>query len=76
MAVISILIAVILGIVGVIGAILPGLPGPQLGYLALIILQFTLHFPLSREFVIIRGIITIAITLLDYLLPIRGTKKF
>jgi uncharacterized protein YqgC (DUF456 family) len=76
MTIASILLALLLGLIGIIGAILPGLPWPQLWYAALWLLQFSLHTPFSRSFLIIRGILTIVITILDYLLPLRGTKKF
>lgn len=76
MTIASTLLAFLLGCIGIIGAILPGIPWPQLWYFALWILQFTFHFPFSRGMLIVRGIITITITILDYLLPLRGAKKF
>ncbi|MDR0650491.1 MAG: hypothetical protein LBG59_03665 [Candidatus Peribacteria bacterium] len=43
----------LLSLVGIAGAILPGLPGPQLGYIALIIIQFSLKYPFSRRFIVL-----------------------
>ena len=66
----------LLSIVGVIGSILPVLPGPLLAYVAFILLQLTSAHPLSWTFFVIRGLIIIFLTVLDYIIPARGTKKF
>lgn len=76
MDIVGIIIGVILSVIGIIGSILPGIPGPQLGYIALIIAQSTLNQPFSRSFIIIWGIINIGVLIIDYFLPILGTKKF
>jgi hypothetical protein len=69
-------IGVILLIIGLVGALLPGLPGPPLSYIALVLLQFTTNPPFGEDFMIIMGLIMVAVTLLDYVVPIYGTKKF
>lgn len=69
-------IGIILILVGLLGAIIPGLPGPPLSFIALILLQFTSSPPFSENFLIIMGVIMIAVTVLDYIVPIYGTKKF
>ena len=76
MDILWIVIWVLLSIIGIIGVILPGLPGAQLGYIGLIVVQLTLGLPFSRWFLAIRGIINIGLIVLDYALPIIGTKKF
>ncbi len=63
-------------ILGIIGAILPVLPATILGFVGLLLLQFTSHHPFGRRFFIVRAVIIILITLMDYYVPIRGTKKF
>lgn len=78
-------IVVVLGIlllsVAVAGCILPGLPGPPLALGALFLL---LGNPKANEtmaesnyiWFIIFGVIVVIVTILDYYLPIWGTKKF
>jgi uncharacterized protein YqgC (DUF456 family) len=76
MAVFFIILSILLSLVGIAGAILPGIPGPQLGFLALVLIQLSLGFPFSRAFIIIWGIINLGLIVIDYLLPVWGTKKF
>ncbi|MFZ2150509.1 MAG: DUF456 domain-containing protein [Candidatus Absconditicoccaceae bacterium] len=71
-----IIIGTLLSIVGILGSVLPILPGPQLVYIALILLQFTSDHPFSIWFLIIFGLINIFVLVLDYVMPIWGTKKF
>lgn len=76
MDIVIVVIGIILSIIWIIGSVAPGLPGPQLWYLAIILAQFGLNFPFSRWFIILWGIINIGVLVIDYLLPIWGTKKF
>ncbi len=72
-----IIIGFILIIVGLAGCIIPGLPGPPLSYLAVILQQLRPgENPFTTRFLIIWGLVTLSVSLLDYLLPIMGTKKF
>lgn len=70
-----IILGILLLIVGLAGCILPMLPGPPLAYGALILLQFTSKAPFEAKFLIFWAAITIVVTLLDYWVPIYGTKK-
>lgn len=76
MDILLIIIGAILCIVGVVGALLPVLPSLVLVYIAFILLQLTSAHPFSRTFFIVRALIIIFITILDYIIPSRGTKKF
>jgi hypothetical protein len=71
-----IVMGVILMLAGIAGSILPVLPGPPLCYLALLLQQFRATKPFSVTFMIIWGVIIAVVILLDYLVPIYGTKKF
>lgn len=71
-----IIIGVILIIVGIAGCILPFLPGPPIVYGSLILLQFTQKQPFSTDFLVIWALVTAAVLLLDYYIPVWGTKKF
>ena len=61
--------------VGIIGCLIPVLPGPPIAYIGLIILQLTSKNPFSTRFLIIYGILTIFVFVLDYVIPVYGTKK-
>lgn len=69
-------VGVVLILVGIIGAVFPGVPGPPLSFFGLIILQFTDKAPFEENFLITMGVIMVIITVLDYVIPIYGTKRF
>lgn len=61
---------------GIAGAILPVLPGPPLSYVGLLLLHFTSKYQFTTKFLVIWGIVTVVVYLLDYIIPAWGTKKF
>jgi uncharacterized protein len=61
---------------GILGGILPVLPGPPMSYIGLLLLHITEKYQFSTRFLIIWFIIAAVITLIDYLIPIWGTKRF
>jgi hypothetical protein len=67
---------IILLLAGVAGCILPFLPGPPLAYGSLILVQLSSFQPFSEKFLVIWAIVTSAVVLADYYIPIWGTKKF
>ncbi len=69
-----IIISFILILLGIIGCIFPILPGPPLSFMGLILLQFTSFKPFSIETLLIFGILTIIVTVVDYIIPVIGTK--
>jgi uncharacterized protein len=69
-------IAIVLMLGGLVGCLLPLLPGPPLSYVALLILQLRSEPPFTTKFLIVWAIVTTVVTLLDYYIPIYGTKKF
>jgi hypothetical protein len=66
----------ILMLAGIIGCLLPLIPGPPLSFSGLLLLQLRETAPFTSKFLIIWAVIVIAITVLDYLVPIYGTKRF
>ena len=70
------IVGLILMIGGIAGCILPLLPGPPLCFLALLIQQLNGAPPFTTNFLLIWGSITIVVTVLDYVIPVYGTKKF
>ena len=71
-----IIIGILLILVGIAGAIIPGIPGPIVSFFGLLILQLRETPPFSEELLVIMGLIAAAVTFLDYVVPIWGTKKF
>ena len=69
-----ILLAFFLLLAGIVGAFLPVLPGPPLSYAGMFLIHFTSITSFSANVLITFGIITLLITLADFLLPIWGTK--
>lgn len=61
---------------GIIGSILPMLPGPPLGYIGLLVQQLKSDAPFTVKFLLIWAGITLIVTVLDYVIPLYGTKKF
>lgn len=62
--------------VGLAGCILPVLPGPPISYVGLLLLHFTERHEFSGRFLIVWAIITIAVTILDYMIPVLGARKY
>jgi uncharacterized protein YqgC (DUF456 family) len=63
-------------IIGIIGCLVPVLPGPPLSFLGLILLHLTRFGQFTTPLLIILGAITAAVTVMDYIVPVWGTKKF
>jgi hypothetical protein len=72
-----IVIGLILNIIGIIGVILPALPGIVLNYIALILLYIAKgEVKFSLRMIIVFGMLTLLVTLLDYILPLLGARKY
>ncbi|MCP1381058.1 DUF456 domain-containing protein [Runella salmonicolor] len=62
-------------LVGLAGAVLP-LPGPPLSFVGLLCLHFSSYADFGQITLYSLGFITLAVTVLDYYVPIWGVKKF
>lgn len=69
-------LAIIMMLVGIAGCLLPVLPGPPLTYLGLVVLHFTKFADISKNQFIILGLVAIVVTIIDYIVPIWGTRQF
>jgi uncharacterized protein YqgC (DUF456 family) len=69
-------IAILLMLIGIVGCLVPVLPGPPLSYLGLVVIHFTRFAEVSQKLFIILGIIAVVVTVLDYIVPIWGTRHF
>ena len=71
-------LGIILLLIGFIGCIVPALPGPPISYGGLLLLLFLdgMNKYLDTPLLIWTGIAVVVVTVIDYVLPIWGTKKF
>jgi uncharacterized protein YqgC (DUF456 family) len=74
------ILLVILGficvLVGILGSFLPILPGPSISWIGLALLYFTDAVPANYWALGISLLLTIIISILDYVIPAKGTKRF
>ena len=61
--------------VAFVGCIVPCLPGPVLGWCALLTLSFT-RFALPTAWLAAAGAVTAVVMVLDYVVPAYGARKF
>jgi len=62
-------------LIGIIGCILPVLPGPPISFIGLLCLQFSRFGNFSGSFLLLMGLLALIVTILDYIVPVWGTKK-
>src|SRR5690554_2031580 len=62
-------------IIGFFGSFLPILPGTMLSWLGLLLFKFTSYADYGWPTLIVLGLIVVIYQLLDYFLPIYGSKK-
>lgn len=70
-----IIIGVLLLLAGLAGSLFPVLPGPAFCYAALLLLQFTGGYPFSTTFLVVWGVIVIAVMLADNVMSVWGTRQ-
>ena len=69
-------VGIIFIIIGLLGCILPIVPGPPLSFIGLLFLHFTGFRDFTSNFLLLMGTIAVVVTIIDYIVPIWGTKKF
>jgi uncharacterized protein len=69
-------LGIVFMIVGIIGCLVPVLPGPPLSFLGIIFLHLTRFGQFSTPTLITFGIITVIVTIVDYIVPVWGTRRF
>jgi len=70
------ILGIIFMIIGIIGCLVPILPGPPLSFIGLIFLHLTRFGQFTTPSLIILGTVAVLVTVLDYIVPVWGTKKF
>ncbi len=75
---IGVTIGILLLLLGFLGSILPILPRPPLSFIGLLLYALIQNFspPLTLSLMIVLLIITIGVTIIDYLLPLIGAKRY
>ena len=71
-----IILGLVLIILGLVGCIVPGLPGPGLAWVGLLVTTLSKPIPDNWSLIGVGFIIVLIITVLDYVIPAIGTKKF
>ena len=74
MSYLLIIVAIFLVLLGLVGAIVPGIAGPPFSFLGVLALSFVEGIEHSVEFLVVMGVIGAIIFVLDYVVPILGTK--
>jgi uncharacterized protein len=63
-------------ITGLLGSVLPILPGPPISYAGILLLHFSSYAQYSARFLILYAALTAIVAVLDYIIPVWGTKHF
>ena len=61
---------------GILGSFIPVLPGPSLSWLGLLALYLTNAIATNYWILGITFLITVVVSILDYIIPAKGTKRF
>jgi uncharacterized protein len=73
---ILLILSIVLMIIGIIGCLVPVLPGPPLSFIGLFFLHLTRFGQFTSATLIILGVVTVVVTILDYIVPVWGTRRF
>lgn len=76
MSIVWIVPAFVCLLAGIAGCIVPVLPGPPLSYAALWLMKWSGTADFDGRFLLLWGIVTLAVTVADYLLPAWLSKRF
>jgi uncharacterized protein len=70
------ILGIVLMLVGIIGCLVPVLPGPPLSFLGIILLHLSRFGQFTTTSLIVFAAITIVVSVLDYIVPVWGTRQF
>ncbi|MEZ4810310.1 MAG: DUF456 domain-containing protein [Allomuricauda sp.] len=76
MDIVLLILGFLLMLVGILGSFLPVLPGPPVSWIGLLLLYLTKAVPNNWWVLGITLVFALSITILDYVIPAMGTKKF
>ena len=69
-----IIFAILAGLIGILGSILPGLPGPPVSWIGLLLLYIWGPEEMATSALVIWGVVTVIVTIVDYWIPMYFTK--
>lgn len=69
-----IILAILAGLTGIAGSIIPGLPGPPVSWVGLLLLFIWGPDEMPLKTLVIWGVITAVVSVLDYVVPMYFTK--
>lgn len=75
MDILLLIVGILCLLTGLAGAVLP-LPGPPLSFAGMIALHYSRFAEFSQNTLIVLGVLTVIVAVLDYYVPIWGTRKF
>lgn len=76
MDILLIILGVFFILIGLAGCIVPIVPGPPLSYFGILLLHWTEKVQFDQKFLTTWALLVVGVTLLDFMVPIWGTKKF
>jgi uncharacterized protein YqgC (DUF456 family) len=76
MGILLVILAFLFLLIGLLGTIVPAIPGPPLSYIGLLLLQWSGYGGFSSTFLWVWAAITVAVMIMDYILPVWFTKRF
>ncbi|CAM2915869.1 hypothetical protein SAMN05444143_1166 [Flavobacterium succinicans] len=76
MDILLIILGFIFVILGVLGSFIPLLPGPLFCFIGLLLLYLTDSIPINYWSLSISALSCLILSILDYVIPARGTKKY
>ena len=76
MDILLVFFGVLFMVLGIIGSFIPILPGPLTSWVGLLLIHLTEAIPFHHALIGITLIVAILINVLDYIIPVLGTKKF
>lgn len=73
------ILAIVAGIVGIVGSVVPGLPGPPISWVGMLLAYFaggtaSNGNAMSMTMLIVWLVVTILVSVLDYVIPAKFTK--
>jgi uncharacterized protein YqgC (DUF456 family) len=76
MEILYVLLGSLLLIVGIIGCFVPVIPGPIIGYLALLVLKFSGEGTIGSTWLWVFGALAVIVSIVDNIIPVYITKRF
>lgn len=70
------ILGIVLMLVGIAGCLVPVLPGPPLSFIGILLLHISRFGHFTTTYLIVFAAITLVVSVLDYIVPLWGTRRF